>query len=110
MQVPEEIIKKIELEFLKLLSKKLAEGTINRQIARDSASYYLTLLPFQSAEDIITKTKTISTKFPALDSYPVYVLGEIEELKTQHVLEKMRSHMKKNEVDEAINLMQTNNG
>lgn len=110
MQLSEELIKKIEIEFLKLLSKKLNEGSINRQIARDSASYYLSFLPFQSAEDIITKAKTIAVKFPELDSYPVYVLGEIEGLKTQQILEKMRKHMKKNEVDQAISLMQTNNG
>ena len=99
------LTKKVEIEFLRLLAQLLQNGKISRQIAKDSVKTYLALLPFSSDADLLTKAKTLSQKFPLLDKYEILVMHEIEEIKTQHVLERMRTHLKNNNIEEAINLV-----
>lgn len=105
MQLSDEFVKKIEIEYLRLLSQFLEEGKIDRAYAKSSAQKYLTLLPFESIEDIQDKIQSFGEEFPELGKYTIYVHGEIDELKTQNVLEKMRHMMKNDNIDEALNLV-----
>ena len=105
MPLSDAFIKKMEIEYLKLLAGLLKDGKINRQIAKDSAKTYLTLLPFSSDEDIQTKIKTFVEKYPMLDKYQVIVMDAIEQIKTAQILEKMRTHLKNDNIEEAINLV-----
>ncbi len=105
MQLLPEFIKKIEIEYLRILAKLLREGKMNRSQAKDSAKAYLAMLPFSSSEELLTKVKSFVKAFPMIDSYEIYIMHEIEQIKTDQVLEKMRMHMKNDNIEEAINLI-----
>ncbi len=105
MQLSDEFVKKIEIEYLRILAKLLRDGKINRTQAKESAKTYLKMLPFSSNEDLLTKVKEFIKSFPMLDAYEIYVMHEIEQIKTNEVLEKMRTHLKNDNIEEAINLV-----
>lgn len=107
MPLSDEFVKKIEIEYLKLLATLLRDGKINRQIAKESAKTYLSLLPFSSDHDLQSKIKTFVEKYPMIDKYQVIVMDAVEEIKTAQVLEKMRTHLKNDNIEEAINLVDT---
>ncbi len=102
-----EFIKKIEIEYLRLLAKLLRDGKINRKTAKDASIEYLKLLPISSSEDLMAKISPFVKQYPQLYAYEIYLLHEIEEIKTQKVLEKMRIYLKSDKIDEAISLVQT---
>lgn len=107
MPLTDEFIKKVEIEYLRILAKLLREGKITRTQAKDSAKAYLAMLPFASSEELLKKVKSFVTSFPMIDVYEIYVMHEIEEIKTNQVLEKMRAHLKNDNIEEAINLVDT---
>lgn len=105
MPLSDEFIKTIEIEYLKLLVALLKDGKINRKIAKESAKTYLSLLPFSSDEDLQTKVKRFVEMYPMTDKYQVIVMDAIEKMKTAQVLDKMRTHLKNDNIEEAINLV-----
>lgn len=107
MAVSDLFVKNIEVEYLRLLASLLRNGKINRQYAQDSAKEFLALLPFTTPDDIHDKIKSYTEKFESLIPLHAYVVNEIDKNQTHTVLEKMRSLIKNNEIDEAVTLIQS---
>ena len=106
MQLPDSLIKNVEVEYLRQLTKILKEGKADRILAKTSAQAFLKLLPFADENDMLLKLGNYGEEFPLFTKLHVYALGLIEELKTKEVLEKMRNLMKNDDIDKAINLVQ----
>ncbi|KKQ36547.1 MAG: hypothetical protein US54_C0064G0015 [Candidatus Roizmanbacteria bacterium GW2011_GWA2_37_7] len=105
MQLPDSLIKNIEVEYLRQLTNILKEGKADRTLAKTSAQAFLKLLPFADDNDMLLKLGNFGEEFPLFTKLHVYALGLIEELKTKEVLEKMRKLMKDNDIDGAIQLI-----
>ena len=104
MEFPEGFIREIEIQYLRILAEMLKMGKIDVPTARASAKQYLTYLPFSSPEDLMTKMNDYVMAFPMLGKYHLHVAHEVEDIKTKHVLAKMRHMMKNDNIDEAISL------
>lgn len=104
MEFPEGFIREIEIEYLRQIADMLKTGKIDVPTARASAKKYLTYLPFASPEDLTTKMNDFVKAFPMLGKYHLYIAHEVEDIKTKHVLAKMRHMMKNDNIDEAISL------
>ena len=52
MQLSDSLIKDVEVEYLRQLTKLLKEGKADRVLARSSAQAFLKLLPFADDNDI----------------------------------------------------------
>jgi len=63
--------------------------------AKASAKKYLTYLPFQTPEDLITKINEFTKSFPMLSKYQLYIAHEVEDIKTKEILAKMREMIEK---------------
>ena len=106
MQLPDKLIKDVEVEYLRQLTKVLKEGKADRILAKTSAQAFLKLLPFADDNDMLLKLGNYGKEFPLFTKLHVFALGLVEELKTKEVLEKMRILMKGGSIDKAINLVQ----
>ena len=103
----EKIANSIELEYLKILSIFLKSGQINVDKARETTQEFLLLLPFKDFDDIKTKINQFLVKNKEFKDLQIILLRKIEESKTTNILERMRSLMKSNKIDEALNLAST---
>ena len=106
MQLSDSLIKDVEVEYLRQLTKLLKEGKADRVLAKTSAQAFLKLLPFADDNDMLLKLGNYGEAFPLFTKLHVYALGLIEELKTKEILEKMRVLMKDNNIDGAIQLIE----
>lgn len=106
MLLPDLLIKNVEIEYLRQLTKILKEGKADRVLAKTSAQAFLKLLPFADDNDMLLKLGNYGEEFPLFTKLHVYALGLIEELKTKEVLAKMRVLMKNDNIEQAINLVQ----
>lgn len=104
MQLSEDIVLNIHKEYLKLVVGYLRTGKIDRDIARNSASFFLQLLPFSSEDDMKEKIHKLTIMFPQFYELRLYMIRSVEEKKTNDLLERMRKHMSENNINEAINL------
>lgn len=107
MDISDSFIKNVEIEYLRLLANLLKKGGIDRQYAQDSAKEFLALLPFSSADDLHDKIKSYTEKFMYLIPLHSYVVNEIDKNKTHSILDKMRTLIQNNEIDEAVKLVQS---
>lgn len=108
MQLSDELLKDIELKFLRELMEALEKGSMDEEQAKSSAHDFLALLPFANYDDMKTKIESFCKTYPELLETHVYILQKEEEQKTQSVVEKMRTFMKNDQIDEAINVVQEN--
>lgn len=102
MQLSEEFIKDFEIEYLKIIVKLLNSSELKVEEAKDSAVNYLPLLPFSDMNDLQEKTKKFIEKYPWAQGLNIFILKKIEDSKTSDVLNKMRSLMRGNKIDEAL--------
>lgn len=96
------LIKSIEKEFLKIIIDNLRNGTLKLSEAKENAKSFLDLLPFASFEDIKKKIGNFVLKYPLYQKIYLSVLNIEEEVKTQSLLNRMRSLLKENKIDEAL--------
>ncbi len=106
MALPNSFIKKIEIQYLRIMAQLLKKGKIDRKIAKGATNLFISDFPFNSYEDMRTKFKILVDSYPAFSDIYLYLLKEIEEEETQEVLAKMRNFMKNKDVDSAINIIQ----
>lgn len=102
MQLSEELIKEFELEYLHIIIKLLESGEITVDEAKASAVYYLTLLPYTDMNNLQTKTTGFIEKYPWTAKLNIFLMNKLETHKTKDVLEKMRTLMNDNKIDEAL--------
>lgn len=106
MTLPDQLIKDVEIEYLRLLVTLLKEVKSDSTHAKSSTDAFLKLLPFVEDNAMLEKLDKFGRDFPLFTSLHVYALGQVENLKTNELLEKMRGLMKDEKVNEAINLVQ----
>lgn len=106
MQLSDDFIKDVELQYLRLVSEALKKGDMDITTAKSSAQEFLKLLPFAHMDDMKLKLQQYCMKYPAISSLTVYIMQKMEESKTSDVLEKMRTLMKSNQIDDALKLAQ----
>lgn len=100
-----ELTQQIERDFLLQIIELLKEGNFSTQMAQSKAKEFLTLLPFNSIDDLKQKMNTFCKKNPELDMLEVNVLRYDEETKTADLLERMQQFLKEKKVDEALALV-----
>lgn len=97
-------LKKVENDYLLLIATLLRTGEIDFATAKKSAQEMLTLLPFTTYEDMQTKLKQFTEKYKTLRKLYISFLKDLEQDKTNHLIERMRGLMKDNKIDEALQL------
>lgn len=102
MQLSEELIRDFEIEYLKIIIKLMNNGELKLDDAKSSAVYYLSLLPYSDMNDLQNKAKTFVDKYPWAQGLNVFILQKVEDSKTSDVLNKMRTLMRGNKIDEAL--------
>ncbi|OGK09479.1 hypothetical protein A2767_04085 [Candidatus Roizmanbacteria bacterium RIFCSPHIGHO2_01_FULL_35_10] len=97
-----DFIEQIENEFLNLLIELLEKGVIDESYAKQTTQSFLNLYPFDSLENLKDKLNNfVSNNKEFLPFYTTYLHQE-ELYKTKDVLVKMRSFLKQNKIDEAL--------
>ena len=94
----------MEIKYLELLSSLLKSGEIDVDKAREISQEFFLLLPFENFDDIKNKIERFLVKNKEFENLRIILLKNIEEVKTSNVLEKMRTLLKNNKIDEAISL------
>jgi hypothetical protein len=105
MQPTADFVKHIETEYLRIVSDLLRSGDIDMVLAKESAQNLLSLLPFNTYEDMQGKIKTFTEKYKFAEKLYVIFLSMHEEDKTNDLLNKMRDLMKSNNIDAALHLV-----
>lgn len=104
MKLTTEFIERIEEEYLKILIKQLQEGDIDTAQAKQLSIEFLNLTPFQTSEDMETKIRSFTEAHPEFGGIYVNLLKYEDEARTSALLNQMRTHMKNNDVDQALHL------
>ncbi len=102
--VPEDLVKKVETQYLKIIIANLKSGSMAMVLAKETAQLFLTYLPFTSIEDMRAKLNSFWSKYPVFQTLELIVATHEESKKTEETLEKMRTLMNNNQIDEALNL------
>jgi hypothetical protein len=98
---------KVEYLFLKILLGDLDSQSITVEEMKSSAKDFLTLEPFISIDDARSKVNSLVTRYPRYSELKEYMAAYEKELRTEAVIEKMRAHMKSNNLDEALKVAQS---
>lgn len=98
----EDLVREIEIAFIKKLMRLIQDKVIPVDQARLIARHFIALFPFHDVADIKAKVAqflTLQTQFEEMN----FVLTKWDdEEKTRAVIDKMREHIKAGEVDKAI--------
>lgn len=95
----------LEYIFLKTIVRELKSNHIKIADAKNYAIAFRKLEPFRSLEDAKTKMTQFSTLYKAYVLPEDYIDIYFQELKKDELIEQMREHLKKNEIDQAIQLV-----
>lgn len=106
MELTQEFVKTIEIEYLRCVSELLKSGAMDLPTAKASAKEFLTYVPFSSVDDMRGKIQKFISTYPALNIFHVRFLTHVEDEHTKGVLEQMRHHLKNNDIDAALQLVQ----
>lgn len=101
----EEIKNIVETDFLKLLSQYLKTGKVKLQEAKEITKEFLALLPFIDEEDMQTKLKSFTEKYPEFNQVYITFLKKEDLEKTADIVGKMKVLIKENKIDEALSLI-----
>jgi len=99
------LIKKVEKEYLKILTDNLRNGSLTLEEAKNHTRQFLSFLPFSSFDDFKKKIYEFTLKNPLYQKIYLMILNYEEEIKTKHLLEKIRSLMKKNNFEDALKIV-----
>lgn len=98
----EEITNKLEYFFLKTIIAGLKDESITVDAARNLAKVFLSLEPFTSMEDVDAKVTQFVGQNEQFSSLTSYLKAYESEKKTDTKIEKMREHMKNNNIEAAL--------
>ena len=95
----------VETEYLKLLSHYLKTGKITLPDAKEATREFLAFLPFTDFSDMQYKLKSFTDSHPYFQEIYITFLNNQEAKNTAKVINQMKSLIKENKVDEALNLV-----
>ncbi len=100
----EETTKHLEREYLKLVADLLKKGQLTPPQVKQSAQKFLDFLPFANVDDAKEKIKQFTESFTPLKNLHLFLIKYEKKKKTQAVLARMSTLMKKNDLDGALKL------
>jgi hypothetical protein len=92
----------LEYTFLKVLVKELRDGRMTVAQAKLFAQEFVAVKPFESEEDAYLKILSFSSKYPELKELTDYVEAAQSELHVSEKIQKMKEHIKQNDIDKAL--------
>lgn len=107
MELTVEMVKKVDIEYLRILSSLLKTGQMKASEAKKNAQAFLELLPFETYDTMKAKITSFTTIHPQFNALKIILMQIEEEDKTQDVLGKMRSLMQENKLDEVVDMAKT---
>ena len=102
----QEIIKLLEMEYIKILINNLKFGKMKLDRAKMVTKDFLTLLPFKDKDDLVLKIKTFTELQNEFKMVYLTLLKINEEQKSNELAYKMRELIKQNKIDEALKLVE----
>ena len=96
----------LEYQYLKYVMNTVRDKTLSVPDAKKSAQGFLKLLPFNSVDDVKNKISSYTPEFPFFTFLHKYMSAYDEEQKTAQVIEKMKQHIKNNNIDDALKVAQ----
>lgn len=103
----DEVTNRLEYLFLKIIIAGLKDESISTDSVKDLAGIFLGLEPFVSFEDTEKKIGQFVSKYPYFNSLEEYLKAYEHEKATDSKIEKMREHMKNNNIEAAIQVAKT---
>jgi hypothetical protein len=104
MELTVDIVKKIDVQYLRLLSSLLKTGQMKAAEAKKNARAFLELIPFNTFDEMKQKITSFTTIHPQFNALNITIMQIEEEHKTKGVLDKMRALMQQNKVDEMVDM------
>jgi hypothetical protein len=98
----QKLTNQLEYLFLKEIINRLRDESISAVEAKELANTFLTMEPFTTVEDTTTKIYSLVAQNPKFELLKKYIDAYDDELRTESVINKMKKHLKKGEVDEAL--------
>ena len=96
------LTEKLEYLFLKAIVHGLSDKSTKAPIARQFGIEFLKLEPFTSLEDAKKKMAAFVSQNSKFEQLTKYMNAYHEETRINEVIEKMRTHMKNNDIDKAL--------
>lgn len=94
----------LEYLYLKQIINILRDKTTNILEVKRSAVEFLNLQPYASVQDAKNKMKQFAQKFSQFVQLEEYMSAYEEEKRTSEIIEKMKKHIKGNNLDEALRI------
>ena len=98
-------IDSLEKEFLKIVIENIKSKKLTLDQARTIAKDFIMLIPFDDQNDLKFKIKNFTDKYIIFSPLYIALLKNEESTKMNDLLNKMRSHMKDKNIDEALKLV-----
>lgn len=102
----QEIIKLLEIEYIKILINNLKSGKIKLARAKEVTKDFLTLLPFKDKDNLLLKMKTFTELQSEFKMVYLILLKINEEQKSNELAYKMRELIRQNKIEEALKLVE----
>lgn len=101
----EKLTDKLEYIFLHKIINWLLNQAVTIPDAKNYAIQFLKLEPFTSVEDAKIKIHNFTSEYTNFPELAEYINAYETEKKTQAVIEKMRTHLQKNNIDQALEVV-----
>lgn len=105
LKLDNELVKKIEKDYLQIIIDSLKNGSLKLNEAKSHTKEFLSFLPFSSFDDFKKKIGEFVLKHPQYQKIYLLILKTEEEIKTQQILNRMRAFIKENKFDEALKVV-----
>ena len=96
------ITSKVEYLFLKKIIAGLRDGSMSVKQAKEYANAFLSIEPFTSIEDAYSKTNQFVKEHSEFTILKDYIDSYEKERDVAGKIDKMREHMRQNNIDAAI--------
>lgn len=91
MAIPNELMQTFQADYLHLIASLIRLGQMDLRTAKATAQELLTLLPFNSYDDLQQKIKKYTEKYPQLSKLYVDLLSSVKTYRTNDLMTKMES-------------------
>ncbi len=105
-----ELQEKVERRYLQILISLLRTGSIDLKTTNESARVLLSLEPVLAIDDARAKIEFFVNKYPVFKDLEPYIGALDEEEKTKHIVDEMHKHLKANNIDAALSIVQKTHG
>lgn len=105
MQLTNELLDKIDTQYIQVLIDVLEKNILDEATAKTITQKYIDLAPYASYEELKNKINTFTQTYPQFERLMKFVNENEEATRTKEVVSKMFDFIKQNQVDEAIQVV-----